>query len=105
MKPYRKTTAFLNPTQVTVDVSDEPLYARCKEIQWFYPQEYGKSTYFPLMGGFHIEKVRFKESFLCFPIKVLYFCFYIMQCSQIYIPLDTAQCSSQHCTINENEIR
>ena len=47
---------MLNPGQVTVDVADEPLYARSKEVQLMVPG-YDKSNYFPMMGAFHIEKV------------------------------------------------
>ena len=50
-----KYTNYLNPGQIAVGCSDQPLYALKKTIQWMYPSIFG-STYFPFMGGLHIEQ-------------------------------------------------
>ena len=47
---------MLNPGQVCVDVADQPLFARSKEIQW-HVAGYDKARYIPMMGAFHVEKV------------------------------------------------
>ena len=36
---------------------DQPVYALTKEIQWWKPETFGKSSYFSLFGWLHIEKV------------------------------------------------
>ena len=47
----------LNPDQkLTVDVSDAPLYALSKQIQFSLPG-YDLNTYFPMMGDLHVEQV------------------------------------------------
>lgn len=43
---------------VTIDVSDQPLYAKSKEIQWCVPG-YEESKYFAMIGFLHCEKVSF----------------------------------------------
>ena len=48
---------LLNLGQVTVDVSDQPVYALSKQIQILYPDQFGPGFYFPMFGGLHIEKV------------------------------------------------
>lgn len=48
-----KTTNFLNPGQTPVLACDEPLFALVKELQWKYPESFGKLV--PMMGGLHIE--------------------------------------------------
>jgi len=65
----------LNPDQkLTVDVSDAPLYALSKQIQFSIPG-YDLTTYLPMMGDLHVEQVLTKVSkFHIFPhfyIKVL----------------------------------
>ena len=46
----------LDPQQVmTVDCSDQPIYALSKIIQWEYP-EFAFPKYFALFGALHIEK-------------------------------------------------
>ena len=47
----------LNPSQkTTVDVSDMPLYALSKQIQFAIPDQYGLQLYLPLMGDLHTEQ-------------------------------------------------
>ena len=48
------STQVLNPSQTPVDVSDCPVYALTKELQWHYPNKFG--NYFSLMGSLHIEQ-------------------------------------------------
>ena len=48
------STKVLNPSQTPVDVSDCPVYALTKELQWRYPNKFG--NYFSLMGSLHIEQ-------------------------------------------------
>ena len=49
-------TRYLNPEQVAVGGSDQPLYAIKKMIQWAMGEEFSHS-YFAFMGGLHLEKV------------------------------------------------
>ena len=44
----------LNPNQTPADVSDQPVYALTKELQYRYPVLFER--YFPLFGGLHIEQ-------------------------------------------------
>ena len=55
MKTSIEYTQYLNPGQIAVGCSDQPLYALKKTIQWAYPDMFG-DTYFALMGGLHIEQ-------------------------------------------------
>ena len=48
------STRTLNPTQTPIDVSDQPVYALTKELQYHYPYLFQK--YCPIMGGLHIEQ-------------------------------------------------
>ena len=47
-------TRVLNPIQTPVDVSEKPVYALTKELQYRYPHLFEK--YYPIMGGLHIEQ-------------------------------------------------
>ena len=53
---YRKTTEFLNNSQTVVITADQPLYARLKELQIFFPEKYKK--FFFVLGPLHIEMVK-----------------------------------------------
>ena len=44
----------LNPTQIPIDVCDQPLDAITKDLQYCYTQLFEK--YFPIMGGLHIKQ-------------------------------------------------
>ena len=48
------STKALNSTQTPIDVSDQPVYAITKELQYHYPHLFEK--YCPIMGGLHIEQ-------------------------------------------------
>ena len=54
MKLNIKWTENLNPGQTPVDVSDQPVYALTKTLQYRCPDEF--SNYFPLFGQLHIEQ-------------------------------------------------
>ena len=54
MKIAVEYTQYLNPGQVAVGCSDQPLYALKKMIQWAHPDLFLK--YFCFMGGLHIEQ-------------------------------------------------
>ena len=49
-----KWTETLNPGQTPVDVSDQPMYALTKTLQYQYPDEFSK--YFAVFGQLHIEQ-------------------------------------------------
>ena len=53
----KAATELLNPGQVIVDVSDQPLYALSKQLQIIYQNEFGPGKYFPIFDGLYIEKV------------------------------------------------
>ena len=48
------STRTLNLIQTPIDVSDQPVYALIKELQYRYPHLFEK--YCPVMGGLHIEQ-------------------------------------------------
>ena len=48
------STKVLNSNQTPIDVSDQPVYAITKELQYRYPRLFEK--YCPIMGGLHIEQ-------------------------------------------------
>ena len=49
-----KSTAILNPTQTPVNISDQPVYALTKKLQFRHPDIF--SQYFPIFGQLPIEK-------------------------------------------------
>jgi hypothetical protein len=54
----RAAKDVLNPSQkTTFDVSDNPMYALSKQIQFAYQEEYSLQSYLPLMGDLHTEQV------------------------------------------------
>ena len=55
MNIIKDTINFINPTQVPIDVSDQPVYALSKEIQLRYPSMFGPDKYVCLLGDLHIE--------------------------------------------------
>ena len=54
MSMNKQWTEILNPGQTPVDVSDQPVYALTKELQFRYPDKFSK--YFPVFGQLHIEQ-------------------------------------------------
>ena len=55
MDKISDTVAFLNPGQVPVIAADQPIYVVAKQIQWYWPQQYGEDKLVIMFGGFHIE--------------------------------------------------
>ena len=53
MQLYMKWTVVLNPGQTPVDVSDQPVYALTKELQFRHPEMF--SQFFPIFGQLHID--------------------------------------------------
>ena len=56
MKIVEKTTQLLNPGQIFVDESDQPVYRLLKELQWRFSSRFGSEKYFCLLGSLHLEK-------------------------------------------------
>ena len=54
MKLNMKWTERLNPGQTPVDVSDQPVYALTKTLQYNFPDQF--LNYFALFGQLHIEQ-------------------------------------------------
>ena len=55
MDKISDTVAFLNPGQVPVIAADQPIYAVAKQIQWYWPEQYGDDKLVIMFGGLHIE--------------------------------------------------
>ena len=53
MKIIRDTIGFLNPNQIPVDVSDQPVFAFSKEVQLRYPSNFGSGLYLCMLGDLH----------------------------------------------------
>ena len=53
MRLNSKAVSELNPNQTPVDMSDQPVYALTKEVQYRFPHEFKK--YFAMLGGLHVE--------------------------------------------------
>lgn len=51
---------FLNPGQVPILASDQPLYAIAKKIQWNWPSTYGEKELVVIFGGSHTELASLK---------------------------------------------
>ena len=56
----KKTTNFLNPSQVPVVTVDQVLFALAKQIQWHWPTHYGEIKMFIKFGGLHVEIAAFR---------------------------------------------
>ena len=55
MEIVKQNVGFLNPGQTPVIAFDQPLYALAKQIQWNWPNIYGKDKVVIMFGGIHIE--------------------------------------------------
>ena len=55
MNIIKDTIQHINPTQIPVDVSDQPVYALSKEVQLRYPSLFGRCQYVCLLDDLHIE--------------------------------------------------
>ena len=57
MNIIKGTIKSINPHQIPIDVSDQPVYALTKAMQWRYPSCFSLETYVPLLGDLHIEHI------------------------------------------------
>ena len=51
-----RTTQLLNPGQICVHESDQPVYKLSKELQWRFPDRFGHDKYFCLFVSLHLAK-------------------------------------------------
>ena len=61
MKKVREVVTFLNPEQTPVLTADQPLFAMAKQMQWYWPEDYGKDKFVIMFGGLHIEMTALKS--------------------------------------------
>ena len=59
MKIAEKTRQLLNPGQVFVNESDQPVYRLLKELQWRFSNRFGPARYLCLFRSLHLEKLIF----------------------------------------------
>ena len=52
----RNAIDALNPGQVTIDTSDQPVYALSRRLQQMFPDSFGPGKYLPMFGGLHAGK-------------------------------------------------
>ena len=55
MVVVQRTIQDINHSQVPVITADQPVYALLKQIQWKYPNTFGKDSFVIMMGGLHLE--------------------------------------------------
>jgi len=55
MEMVRAAVKHLNPGQVPILTSDQPLYALAKPIQWTWSTSLGEDHFVLMLGGLHIE--------------------------------------------------
>ena len=60
MQKVKEATLYLNQDQVPVVTVDQPLFAIAKQIQWQWPETFGKDKFIVILGGIHIEMAAFK---------------------------------------------
>ena len=60
MATVKAAVQYLNPGQTPVLVCDQPLFAIAKEIQWTWPDTFGKNFFVIMLGGLHIEMTALK---------------------------------------------
>ena len=56
MEIVEKATQLLNPGQICVDESDQPVYKLLEEVQWRFLDRFDPEKYFCLFGSLHLEK-------------------------------------------------
>ena len=57
MDKINDTVSFLNPGQAPVIVFDQPIYAVAKQIQRYWPRQYGEDKLVIMFVGLDIELV------------------------------------------------
>ena len=60
MDIVKTAVEVLNPGQVPIITSDQPLYTIAKEIQWSWPTTHGEDHFVVMFGGLHIEMAALK---------------------------------------------
>ena len=55
MDVIKASVNYLNPGQVPVIATDQPLFAVAKQIQWTWPDSYREPKFVIMFGGLHIE--------------------------------------------------
>jgi len=55
MDKIKDMVAFFSPGQVPVITADQTIYAVAKQIQWHWPDQYGKDKFVIMFRGLHIE--------------------------------------------------
>ena len=46
---------YCNPGHIPIMACDLPIYAIAKQIQWLFPDIYGKDRFVVMLGGLHTE--------------------------------------------------
>ena len=55
LQVIQKAVSYLHANQVPVIFYDQPLYALAKQVQWHWPEIFGKAMFVIMMGGLHVE--------------------------------------------------
>ena len=55
METVKEHTEFINAGQIPILGADQPLYVICKELQWQFPERFGKDKFVMQLGALHIE--------------------------------------------------
>ena len=55
MTTVQAAVQHLNPGQISVLATDQPLFALSKQIQWTWPDSLGEDHYVIMFGGLHIK--------------------------------------------------
>ena len=55
MDKISDTVELLNPGQVPFIAADQPIYEVAKQIQWYWPEQYGEDKLVIMFGGLHIK--------------------------------------------------
>ena len=50
MRVIRKLMQHVNPIQISVITGDQPVYALIRQVQWQFPNEFGKEHFYVGMG-------------------------------------------------------
>ena len=55
MTVIEKIVAFKNPQPVPAVAKGQPIYNSMKQVQWQYPNRFGKEKFVIIMGGLHMK--------------------------------------------------
>ena len=62
MDKIKDRVALLNPWQVPVIATDQPISAVMKQIQWHWPERYGEDKFVIMFGGLRIEMAALRSA-------------------------------------------